>query len=99
MNKLNILLKIRQILQFFSSNEISFGKKVLMALAVCYIFWPVDLIPDVIPVLGWLDDIGVAALALRYIFNQMDKLEEKSQPIQPKTQVDAQDVIIDNDEQ
>ena len=99
MNKLNILLKIRQFLQFFSSKEISTGKKVLMALAVCYIFWPVDLIPDVIPVLGWLDDIGVAALALRYIFNQMDKLEEKSQPIQPQTKVDAQDVIIDNDEQ
>ncbi len=28
-------------------------------LCVLYVVSPLDLVPDVIPVLGWLDDIGV----------------------------------------
>ncbi|RZL74160.1 MAG: DUF1232 domain-containing protein [Rhodococcus sp. (in: high G+C Gram-positive bacteria)] len=36
---------------------------------VCAGLWmvsPIDLIPDVIPVIGWLDDVVVVAVALRY---------------------------------
>ena len=42
---------------------------VILILALLYILSPVDLIPDVIPVLGWADDLavgvgaGAAALA------------------------------------
>ena len=32
-----------------------------------YLVSPIDLIPDVIPILGWLDDIGVLALAANYL--------------------------------
>ncbi len=42
---------------------------VILILALLYILSPIDLIPDVIPVVGWLDDLAVAvsagALALR----------------------------------
>ncbi|MGI6446012.1 MAG: YkvA family protein [Candidatus Ozemobacteraceae bacterium] len=32
---------------------------VLCVLAVLYVVSPVDLIPDVVPIIGWLDDITV----------------------------------------
>lgn len=40
----------------------------IVALVILYIISPVDAIPDVIPILGWMDDvavlgIGIAALA------------------------------------
>jgi uncharacterized membrane protein YkvA (DUF1232 family) len=40
-------------------------KLVLLAL-VAYLLVPIDLVPDFIPVVGHLDDVLVAALALRY---------------------------------
>jgi uncharacterized membrane protein YkvA (DUF1232 family) len=40
----------------------------ILILALLYIFSPIDLIPDVIPVVGWVDDlavgIGAGAVAL-----------------------------------
>jgi uncharacterized membrane protein YkvA (DUF1232 family) len=39
---------------------------VLLAL-VAYLAFPIDLVPDFVPVLGQLDDAIVAALALRYV--------------------------------
>ena len=45
----------------------------LMIMSLLYTVSPIDLAPDAIPVVGWLDDIGIASFALSYIFSQMDK--------------------------
>ena len=39
--------------------------KLTLVLAVLYVLSPVDLVPDMIPVLGWLDDGVVAVLLLK----------------------------------
>jgi uncharacterized membrane protein YkvA (DUF1232 family) len=41
--------------------------KVALALLVAYLASPVDLIPDFVPVLGYLDDALVAAAVLQYV--------------------------------
>ena len=46
-------------------------KKILAAL-VALIISPVDLIPDWIPVIGWIDDWIILALVLDYFFNVLD---------------------------
>lgn len=35
----------------------------LMVMALLYTISPIDFIPDIFPVLGWLDDIGVLSYA------------------------------------
>ncbi len=37
-------------------------------LALLYVLSPLDLVPDVIPFVGWLDDLGVLAWAARQVF-------------------------------
>ena len=44
-------------------------KRVIIAvLAMLYVISPLDLIPDFIPVVGWLDDLGVLVWAARQVF-------------------------------
>jgi uncharacterized membrane protein YkvA (DUF1232 family) len=41
------------------------GKFVVVALCLIYIVCPIDFIPDVIPVLGWGDDVAAAIIGFR----------------------------------
>ncbi len=47
--------------------ELPRGVRVRLVLVLAYLLLPVDLVPDVIPVLGWADDAIVVALALRSV--------------------------------
>jgi uncharacterized membrane protein YkvA (DUF1232 family) len=41
---------------------------VAVALAVAYVIWPVDLVPDfLVPMAGYLDDLTFVWLALRWL--------------------------------
>ena len=38
---------------------------------VVYLLSPVDLIPDVVPVLGWVDDVVLVPLAIRWLLSRL----------------------------
>ena len=45
-------------------NRVPLRLKVIPLTAIAYVLSPIDLVPDVIPVLGQLDDLGVLMTAL-----------------------------------
>jgi uncharacterized membrane protein YkvA (DUF1232 family) len=45
--------------------RVPFFAKALPALAVLYVLSPLDFIPDVVPVLGQLDDLGILILSVK----------------------------------
>ena len=74
--------------------------KLVLAAAALYLIWPIDFLPDLLPVLGQLDDLGVVLAALELFL--------KLCPDQPKafhrdalaagrrfSTMRAQDVVID----
>lgn len=45
--------------------------------AIFYLVMPVDLIPDVIPIIGWLDDLGIVAATLAFVGRAAAKHEDE----------------------
>jgi uncharacterized membrane protein YkvA (DUF1232 family) len=52
--------------------RIPFRNRVVLMGLLAYLLTPIDIIPDFIPILGWLDDAFVSILILDYIFNSTD---------------------------
>jgi uncharacterized membrane protein YkvA (DUF1232 family) len=45
--------------------------KLATAMIALYLFSPVDLIPDVLPIIGVVDDIVLVPLAIRWLLNRL----------------------------
>ena len=53
-------------------SQAKWKKIIIVLLAFIYVVSPLDLIPDFIPVIGWLDDLGVLAWAAKQVFFSKD---------------------------
>ena len=45
--------------------------KIGTALIVLYVLSPIDLIPDTIPLLGWVDDLVIVPFAIRFLLDKL----------------------------
>ncbi len=54
----------RLLMELLADPRIPMSRKAVLGVAAGYVVMPIDLIPDVIPVVGRLDDIAVVVLAL-----------------------------------
>jgi len=55
---------LRLVVRLLRDSRVSRSDKLVLAAAVAYVMAPFDLIPDVIPILGRLDDLVFVALAI-----------------------------------
>ncbi len=58
---------IRAKLVLLTDRKAPKGPKLLFFFAVAYVVMPLDLIPDMAPLITWLDDIGVMALTMGWL--------------------------------
>lgn len=65
---------LNAIYRYLADKETGWKPKALTALALLYVLWPADLVPD-IPVLGWLDDAGILFLAGWYLSRKAKKFK------------------------
>ncbi len=59
--------------RFFRDPNASLLGKAFVVLAIVYVISPIDLIPDVAPVIGWIDDLIVLIVAMTYLFRRAQK--------------------------
>jgi len=57
--------------RYLLDRSVPLTRKLLLLLGVLYIVVPFDITPDFIPLLGWLDDIGVGAFLWYYLKSEL----------------------------
>ena len=70
-----LLTSPKRVARFFFSFKSPVLPKLASVLAVAYLIWPADLIPDIAPIMGWLDDVGFAAIAGAYLMRAVDRFD------------------------
>ncbi|MEI4525604.1 YkvA family protein [Priestia megaterium] len=87
----------------YKDERVSWYTKVFTACVVAYAFSPIDLIPDFIPVLGYIDDIIIVPLGIMLALKMLPKnviedctikVEELIQNEKPKNWVAGSIIII-----
>jgi uncharacterized membrane protein YkvA (DUF1232 family) len=64
--------RFRALGRYFKDPNAGILGKLVVVLAVAYVVFPYDLIPDV-PFVGWLDDIGVMGLTTAWLSRVLGK--------------------------
>jgi len=64
---------------YLRDGRVPLWRKLVGVAAVAYLVWPFDLIPDFIPILGWLDDAGVLVAAAVFLVRDV-RLHDQRYP-------------------
>lgn len=59
--------------KFMKDPTVSILKKAIAIGALLYFILPLDSIPDLTPIVGFLDDIGIVAMAVKYLSNEIKR--------------------------
>ena len=74
-------MNLAQIRRYFRDEQVPGWRKFVVVGAVAYVLLPIDLIPDLVPVLGWLDDIGAIGAALSFLSRDVSSHAAKEKAI------------------
>lgn len=77
-----VVYKVLQLYYVLQKDSVPTSQKVLIMGALAYLVSPVDVVPDCIPVVGWLDDVAAIGVVLsqisKYVDREInDKVEDK----------------------
>jgi uncharacterized membrane protein YkvA (DUF1232 family) len=66
-------MMLKDVRGWFGDKTVSKWRKLLLGAALVYVVVPFDAIPDAIPIVGWLDDLGLVSIALTSMLTDVRK--------------------------
>ncbi len=81
-------------LRYFRDPSVATWRKLAGLFALLYFVMPVDVLPDIIPVLGWFDDVGVLSMAAMFMAKEIRRHGDKGQAPVPAEGRDARGAPI-----
>jgi len=72
--------------RYVKDPSVALWRKLAGVGALAYLVMPLDAVPDVIPLVGWLDDLGILGVAAMFLVREVKRhsarIEEHPQPEQ-----------------
>jgi len=71
--KLSFTKDIKALFNYFTDAGIPWYRKSIVVGALIYFIMPIDSIPDIAPLIGYLDDLGVITAVIKYLGNELNQ--------------------------
>ena len=84
-------------LRFFLSPRAGFWSKLFFLAAVVYVIMPLDFVPDVAVVIGWLDDLAAIMGATTALLLALRRYQREHQPEMAPAPVQPMPRVIETD--
>lgn len=75
--KISFARDIAALYNYMISPRISWHRKAIVVGALVYFISPIDTIPDIAPLVGYLDDLGVVTAVLKFLGSELIPFYEK----------------------
>lgn len=69
--KLSFARDIMALYQYLIDNAVSWHRKAIIVGALVYFIVPIDTIPDITPLIGYMDDLGVITAVLKFMGSEL----------------------------
>jgi uncharacterized membrane protein YkvA (DUF1232 family) len=69
--KLSFTKDLKALFNYFSDGGIPWYRKSIVVGALIYFIVPIDTIPDLAPLVGYLDDLGVITAVIKYLGSEL----------------------------
>lgn len=69
--KLRFAQDIVALFRYFLDPDVQWYRKFIIVSALAYFIFPLDAIPDIAPLLGYLDDFGVIAAVVKFLGHEL----------------------------
>ncbi len=65
--KISFAKDVRALWRYMNDGSVSWARKSIVIGALIYFISPIDAIPDLVPVIGYLDDLGVIVAVMKFL--------------------------------
>lgn len=69
--KISFAKDIKALYNYMTDSYVSWHRKAIVVAALVYFISPIDVIPDIAPLIGYLDDLGVITALLKYLGHEL----------------------------
>lgn len=69
--KISFAKDIAALYRYMTDRYVSWHRKAIVVAALIYFISPIDAVPDIAPLIGYLDDLGVITALLKYLGSEL----------------------------
>jgi len=70
-SKIRFANEVKALYRYMTDKYVPWYRKSIIVAALIYFISPIDAIPDIIPLVGYLDDLGVITAVIKYLGHEL----------------------------